>query len=99
MNLLSEFLPRQDKINSSNNNQPSTKTITTTKNNNKNNTNKDNEPALLVPPSSGLATTAWAQSGTFSLIHLVIKMSTMVVDDNSDQASSPWPICENYIHF
>ena len=27
-------------------------------------------PALLVPPSSGLATTAWFHSGTFSLIHL-----------------------------
>ena len=31
---------------------------------------QQNWPALLVPPSSGLATTAWAQSGTFSLIHL-----------------------------
>ena len=38
-----------------------------------------NWPALLVPPSSGLATTAWAQSGTFSLIHLKFDTSIMAL--------------------
>ena len=38
-----------------------------------------NWPALLVPPSSGLATTAWTQSGTFSLIHLKFDTSIMAL--------------------